>query len=221
MKRFWQVVAVTFVLALLVIGATIYILPRELDIKPIQLNSQYLAIRNSAIRNGTPENLSGIELFYSYNVSLSGIGKLQFALIPAFSTVPPMVVNKSAIGTAPFFIPSPVANLLLINATGKDAANSIEFRVEKMSVATANYTIDNITSPYGASPRTHGGVYGKYTGPSYLLTAFMSGALPVRLVPAGNYTLSVSIAIYQNIIGFPPPLLKIANFTMPFIDIED
>jgi hypothetical protein len=221
MKKFWQVAAVAFIIALMVFSATLYVLPREMNIKPLQLNTQYLQIRKSAIKNGTPENLSGIELFYSYNVSVIGIGNFQFALIPAFSSVPPEIINTSSIGRTPIFIPPPVVNFLLTNESSNYAANSIEFKIMNISVSSRNYSIENITSPYGASPRSNGGVYGKYIGPSYLLDAYLSGAVPIQSIPVGNYTLAVTIAIYQNIIGFPPPLLKIASFSMPFIDIEN
>lgn len=71
MRKFWQAVAVTFIVALMVFSATLYFLPRELNLKSIKLDNQYLPIRRDAIQNGTPENLSGIGLFHSQNVSLN------------------------------------------------------------------------------------------------------------------------------------------------------
>ncbi len=71
MRKVWQAVAVTFIVALMVFSATLYFLPRELNLKSIKLDNQYLPIRRDAIQNGTPENLSGIGLFHSQNVCLN------------------------------------------------------------------------------------------------------------------------------------------------------
>ncbi len=219
MRKRIPISIIAVLIAVLVISTSLFVLPKSMNLNNLTLNKQYLTIRDNAISNGTPQNLSGIEISYFSNVSVNGIGNFEFALLPAFGPNPGSIYNKSLQnGSIPLFMPAPIVNLILLNESSPNSYETLEFNIVNISLSSHNYLVKNVTTPYHSISTTYGGIYSHYIGPSYFLSAHMSGPVLIYNLPDGVYYLHVTLGLYKNVLGFPI-FVKNVGFSIPFITV--
>ncbi len=219
MRKRIPISIIAVLIAVLVISTSLFVLPKSMNLNNLTLNKQYLTIRDNAISNGTPQNLSGIEISYFSNVSVNGIGNFEFALLPAFGPNPGSIYNKSLQnGSVSLFMPAPVVNLILLNESSGNSYEALEFKIVNVSLSSNNYLVKNVTTPYHLISTTYGGPYSSYIGPSYLLSAQMKGPILIYSLPDGSYYLHVTLGLYKSVLGFPL-FVKNVDLSIPFITV--
>ncbi len=212
------VVAVATVL-LFIMSVTI-IVPRVGNIHQLNVNSDYLNVRQNAIENNTSEYNFVMMHYFSKNISISGFGSFEIAAVPCYAPHPNLTLNESNTSVV-FAVPSVEFFLVLLHAN-YTSFGSLWFRPASMNVSSANNSLDMGQPPFLIIGSNESFLYHIQIGTGYYVEETSSigfnNYINDTSLPDGTYYLTFKFNLYRNVIGIPIPEGQY-SIQFPFVTI--
>lgn len=215
-KMHLSIIALICATIILVIGLLNPIVSHTYGLHTLFPNSQYSTIRNESINNGTPEKLSGIQIYYQYNVSGPSGSKIELAVIPASYWNPTnLTINRSVANT----IPGYEFNLVWLDSSNRPYPN-LEFKLKNVSISSSNCTIGGVGQSLLIRQTQSAGYNGHYIGTNYLIAASVPiyPQLNVSTLKDGVYFLRATISFYNGN-DLLPQLIDTVTISIPYCTI--